>query len=343
MGKTNYSDSAYDARIHSASSNPKGFDAGFFDHDDKIRSGVIDAKVHEALDPGKLNSLGQNIRESLDSDISPETNSIVAIFDETGSMGGIPKIFVTKLGKLMEFLVKKDIVKNPQLMFGAFGDAKLDHEREVAPLQMGQFEVGNEMDDNLSKIYLEGSGGGQKRESAELVFYYLAKHTKLDCWDKRGEKALLFIFSDELFYPMVNREEVKRLIGDILEADIPTADILEELRERYEVIWGYPKEGSYFNDPDVIEPLKEIFGENFRVLEKAEDVCEFIAQVVGIHQGHDLYSVATTLKDLGADPKAVDRASKALVTYAGSRSKGMTKGTAEGDLVVAGKDQVTRL
>jgi hypothetical protein len=79
-------------------------------------------------------------------------------------------------------------------MFGAIGDATCDR----APLQVGQFESDNRMDDDLSRILLEGGGGGQKTESYELAMYFMARHTAADCYEKRGKRGYLFIIGDEL-------------------------------------------------------------------------------------------------------------------------------------------------
>ena len=58
-------------------------------------------------------------------------------------------------------------------MFGAIGDATCDR----VPLQVGQFESDNRMDDDLGRIVLEGGGGGQQTESYELAMYFMARHT----------------------------------------------------------------------------------------------------------------------------------------------------------------------
>ena len=62
---------------------------------------------------------------------------------------------------------------DPQIMFGAIGDATCDR----VPLQVGQFESDNRMDDDLGRIVLEGGGGGQMTESYELAMYFMARHT----------------------------------------------------------------------------------------------------------------------------------------------------------------------
>lgn len=104
------------------------------------------------------------IRESRDSVEHPESLAIAVIFDVTGSMGSVPRVLQTKLGALMRLLIQKGYVAHPQVLFGIVGDAYTDS----VPLQIGQFESGLEMDDELGKFYLEGGGGGQVHETYEL-------------------------------------------------------------------------------------------------------------------------------------------------------------------------------
>ena len=61
---------------------------------------------------------------------------------------------------------------------------------------------------------LEGGGGGQMRESYELAMYFMARHTSLDCHEKRGKRGYLFIIGDEMPYPNVNPQQVSRILGD---------------------------------------------------------------------------------------------------------------------------------
>lgn len=60
-----------------------------------------------------------------------------------------------------EMLLSQSTIPDPQVLFSAIGDAHTD----CAPLQIGQFESGLEMDDWLTKIYLESGGGGGKIQS----------------------------------------------------------------------------------------------------------------------------------------------------------------------------------
>ena len=168
--------------------------------------------MHPALDP-----LGVTVRESRDSAEHPESLAIAVLFDVTGSMGGVPRVLQAKLPQLLGLLLRKGYAEDPQIMFGAIGDATCDR----APLQVGQFESDNRMDDDLGRILLEGGGGGQKTESYELAMYFMARHTAIDCYDKRGQRGYLFLIGDELAYPQVKPAEVRDVIGDGLQAALP--------------------------------------------------------------------------------------------------------------------------
>ncbi len=219
MGFSNWSDAAYDSRQN----NRQATNQTAFTYDQQVRqSGVV--KVHDLMNPHGVT------RESRDSDDHPNSLSIGVIFDVTGSMGTVPRVLQTKLGALMRLLIQEGYVDDPQILFGAVGDAYTDS----VPLQMGQFESGLEMDDELGKIYLEGGGGGQVHETYELGVYFMARHTVIDCFEKRGHKGYLFTIGDEKPYTVVRRQHVADLIGDALERDIPVEQIVAEVQQRYE-------------------------------------------------------------------------------------------------------------
>ena len=198
MGYSNWSDAAYQAR----QSNRRTTNQSAFTYDAHVRaSGVV--KVHDQMDPRGVT------RESRDSDEHPDSVAIGVIFDVTGSMGSVPRVLQTKLGALMRVLIQRGYVEHPQVLFGAVGDAYCD----AVPLQIGQFESGLEMDDELGKIYLEGGGGGQVHETYELAVYFMARHTAIDCYERRGRKGYLFTIGDELPYNVVKKEQVRQHIG----------------------------------------------------------------------------------------------------------------------------------
>src|SRR5207249_1997861 len=168
--------------------------------------------------------------------------------DVTGSMGRVVRGIHQDLPQLHELILGHQYIPHPQILFAAVGDATCDR----VPLQVGQFESDNRMDQHLENMILEGGGGGQKTESYELALYIAARHTAIDCWEKRGRKGYLFIIGDETAYPVVKHQEVKRLTGENLSEDISLDQIIAEARQRYHVYFVIPGGASYGADPQIV-------------------------------------------------------------------------------------------
>lgn len=322
MGSSSWSDTAYSAR--STDRKAKGTDA--FDYDRAVKASG-DLKVHD-----KMNPFGVNMRESRDSAEHPESLAIAVFLDVTGSMDVLPKIMVEKLKPLMALLIKKGYVEHPHVLFGAIGDATSDR----VPLQIGQFESGLEMDDDLSRLVLEGCGGGQTKESYELALYFMARHTSIDCFEKRGKKGYLFIVGDEQHYPKVKANEVKSIIGDKLQGDIDFSEIASEVKEKYEVFIIRPNGSQNYRDTGITSHWKEDFSQNVILLEDINTVAETIASTIGVTEGAtDFDRLKDDLLDAGV-AGAVDSVTTALAPYAKSASKSVAKHKAkiEGKLPV---------
>lgn len=176
-------------------------------------------------------------RECRDSAEHPNTTPIFVAMDVTASRGNDAKVIYEKMPMLIGQIIMKDYVPHPTLCIAAFGDATYG---DLAPIQVGQFEADNRIDDNLAKIWLEEGGGGTGQESAELMAYYAARHTILDA-NNRGEKGYFFFCTDEGLYPKVSKEQVKKYIGDDLPEDIDTKTIFAELQQKYNVYVIYPQ------------------------------------------------------------------------------------------------------
>ena len=243
--------------------------------------------VHPSLDP-----FGVTVRESRDSVEHPESQAIAVLFDVTGSMLRVPRVLQAKLPQLLGLLLRKGYATDPQIMFGAIGDATCDR----APLQVGQFESDNRMDDDLGRILLEGGGGGQKTESYELAMYFMARHTAADCFERRGKRGYLFIIGDEMAYPRVKRAEAAAVLGDGSQADIPLATIADELTARWDTYYLLPGGASYAGDRQVLTFWRDLLGQNVIELADPDAACETIALTIGI--GEDAIDLAGGLADL---------------------------------------------
>jgi hypothetical protein len=270
--------------------------------------------VHPVLDPRGLT------RESRDCAEHPQSLAIAVLFDVTGSMRQVPRVLQGKLPQLLGLVLRHGYAEHPQILFGAIGDATCDR----APLQVGQFESDNRMDDDLGRILLEGGGGGQKTESYELALYFMARHTSIDCHEKRGKRGYLFVIGDEMAYPRVKRREVDYVVGGGLQADIPLAEIVGEVQSKWDTYYILPEGASYAGDRQVLEFWRNLLGQNVIELADLDAVCETIALTIGIGEAAiDLDDGLADLKDVGS--AASGAVSSALATI----------GSGRGTLVVA--------
>jgi hypothetical protein len=266
--------------------------------------------VHPDLSPRGIT------RESRDSAEHPESLAIAVLFDVTGSMRQVPRALQSKLPQLLGLLLRHGYVGNPQILFGAIGDATCDR----APLQVGQFESDNRMDDDLGKIVLEGGGGGQKTESYELAMYFMARHTSIDCYEKRGKRGYLFIIGDEMAYSRLKRAEVRGVIGDDLEKDVSLASVVREVQRTWDTYYILPDGASYVGDRQVLDFWHGHLGQNVIELADLDAVCETIALTIGLGEAAiDLDEGLADLQDVGST--AGTAVSMALATIGASKGE----------------------
>lgn len=319
MGGSAYSSHDYSARSSLRSDRAKStgisIDSATFAYDHDIKTGKTDAKVHSSLSPK-----GVKIRESRDSAAHPVTLPIVVLLDTTGSMAGVPVIIQQNLTRLMGcFLDDKASGKKyigdsyPAIMVGAVDDYDAQAGRgHEGTLQIGQFESGIEIDDNLTNLWLTRNGGGTYDESYEMGMYFVARKTAHDNYEKRGRKGYMFIIGDEHAYKTVSAEQVNNVIGDTIQSDISTKDILAELKERYHVFFILPNMTSHYADAALERHWVDLLGQqNVIKLKDPEKICECIVGAVAICEEN------VGLDDLLADG-VVSAGDKALALLAKS-------------------------
>jgi len=302
MGGTAWSDEHY--RDRAAFRKAAGIPA--FGHDADIRAQKVRAQVHAHLDPAALKNAR---RESRDSELHPDSRAVAVLFDVTGSMGVVPRILQKNLTTLFGLCLRRGYLDHPAILVGGVGDATCD----AAPFQVGQFESGNEIEDDLSRLYLEGGGGGQKTESYELALYFLARKTSIDCFEKRGRKGYAFLIGDEMPYPRLKRSEVERVFGDVLEADIPLQVLVEEARAKWEIFFVIPKLSSYYDDPQILACWRGLFGQSVFKLEDPEGISELIASTIGLaEEAVDAAHLAGDLGKAGVRKGVIEAVASAL-------------------------------
>jgi hypothetical protein len=288
MGGTYWSDENYRQRAAYLRRLGRG---AFEYHEALARLPQHERRVHEKMDP-----CGVKWRESRDSEAHPESRAVAVLFDVTGSMGRVPRVLQQNLCQLMNLLLDKGYLAHPQVLIGGIGDATCDR----APLQVGQFESGIEIDEDLAKLWLEGGGGGQMTESYELAMYFMARKTAIDCLEKRRRRGYLFLIGDEMPYRFVRRSEVAGLLGDRLEADIPVAEIIGELEARYDTYFILPNLTSYYDNPKIHRCWTSLLGEKVLRLDDPQGISDLIAAVIGMNEGvADLDRIVADLRETG--------------------------------------------
>ena len=207
-----------------------------------------------------LNPKGKN-RECADSAEHPKTTPIGVAMDVTRSRGEDIAVIYGKLPMFIGQIIMKNYVPDPVISFAAVGDASSG---DKAPIQTGQFESDNRLDAILSKIWLEGGGGGTGQESYELMAYYYAMHSNLAC-NRRGKKGYFFFIGDEGFYPAVVKDQIKVWIGDEVPENLPAADIFRKLQEKYQVFFIYPQKTCEERRADIDAEMKQRVEEHYDV------------------------------------------------------------------------------
>lgn len=235
---------------------------------------------------------GVLFRESRDGALHPNALAVALFLDETGSMGKIPEILVReKLGALMNTLVTHGL-NDAQVLFGAVGD----HISDKCPLQVGQFESGtDELNKWLTSVYLEGNGGGQNMESYHLAWLFAARHTSIDCFEKRNIKGILFTIGDEAVHHDISSSKMNEIMGYTQPAAAVTAkELLQEAQRMYHVFHIHINHDRYKNDNTILQSWRDLIGERLIVLEDYSEIAELIASTVAVVYGIDLNKVTSS-------------------------------------------------
>lgn len=247
--------------------------------DDVLSKPASEWRCHQLLNP-----YGLKVRESRDSAEHPKSNAVMTGLDVTGSMARVVVAIRDSLGRLMDMLLEEKYISDPQLLFYAVGDATCDS----IPFQVGQFESDIRINDQITKVVLEGGGGGQNTESYELGFYTADRHTSIDCFEKRGRKGYLFSIGDELPYPEVNKKQVKKIFNAGLQDDIPLNTVVKSVQKKYNTFHIIPNGSSNYNDPEIRNAWVKILGGKQFVfmLEDPDATAETIALAIGLNEGY---------------------------------------------------------
>ena len=244
------------------------------------------AGMDDSLDPSKI-----AFRESVDSDVNPNSTPVIIGVDETGSMGSLAeKIIKHGLGVVMTGIYDRKPVTDPHILIAGIGDSVCD----IAPLQITQFEADvKAITSQVEKIYLEGGGGGNNGESYPLLWYFAAHKTKCDAITKRKRKGYLFTVGDENPLRNISKSEIKKVFGDDIQEDINISDLLAIVQKNWEVFHIVVKT-SATEQQDAINNWKKVLGQRVIVVPSEDHLAEVIVSTMQIIEGEDANKVASS-------------------------------------------------
>jgi len=182
-------------------------------------------------------------------------NPVGIIADVTGSMGNLPKIFWDKAPMIVGQINEGGYLSDAEFCVAAVGDIEGDE----GPIQVGEFCQPREMDTWLERMWLEGHGGANGRESYETMAWYFAY-----CCDlPDGCTPFLIILGDEGFYDDVSRTHLKTYF-DADEERVSAHKVFADLKEKFHgnVFHIHRAYGNGDEDERIVRQWRSALGKN---------------------------------------------------------------------------------
>jgi hypothetical protein len=255
------------------------------------------------------------VREARDSPDNPNSTPLIVGIDVTGSMGMIADVLAREgLGTLFTGVLDRRPIQDPAVMFMAIGDANWDS----APLQVSQFEADKRIIEQLTQIYIERGGGGNNFESYNLPWYFAALHTVHDSMEKRGKRGYLFTVGDEEAPEPLTKDQIKRFIGDDMEAELSTQNVLHLAQRTYDVFHIIIEEGSHARAHmgRVVDSWTKLLGQHVIRLADHTKLAETIVSAIEVVEGVD---AAISAKGWGSGAAVIHDAVKNLPLGRGAK------------------------
>ena len=223
-----------------------------------------------------------DMRESMDSEEHPNSTPVIIGLDTTGSMGYLSEeIAKNGLNETMLKIYATNPIEDPQLMFAAIGDVT-----DRAPLQVTQFESDIRIAEQLFALWMEGNGGDSP-EDFELMWYFAAKHTRIDSFEKHGKKGFLFTIGDADVHEMVKGPYIEDIFKDA-SRNYSSKNLYDMASEKYQVFH------IHLNDKGLIPAnFSSIMGGRIAVLPKSSvnAIPETIITIMQLANGEDRETV----------------------------------------------------
>ena len=238
-------------------------------------------------------------REARDSEDSPQSTPVILGFDVTASMGYLAReLAVNAVNRAVMTLYEKKPIRDPQILCSAIGDCRSDQ----APLQVTQFESDIRIIKQLTSLYLEGGGGGNGGESYNLLWYFAARHTAADCFEKRHKKGYLFTIGDDLCHEGLRIPEIRRVFGDTAAYDLSNEELLRQTRENYYVFHIHIESGTPHDNEILTQWRRLLPGRSTAIPRKdIECLADLITAMIRVQAGEETNAVLKSLDQVCAE------------------------------------------
>jgi hypothetical protein len=256
--------------------------------------------LHKSLDPKRY------VTDKMTCDLK---NPIVFALDVTGSMGDWTKVVYDKMPMFYGQLMVQGYLTFPAISFCAVGDAVADD----APLQVAEFGQGRQIDQSISKMYLEGGGGGGFTESYELAAHFYSTY-----FDNRyAELPFFFITGDEKYYETVKSAQLKEVFGagaPGVNLDLNGKAEWEKLKKKFNVFHIHKPYYDPKNDVIVKAQWAEAIGkEHILEIDDAKAVIDVVLGAIAIVSGsRDLKGYIKDMQDRGQSQERIEMVTAAL-------------------------------
>ena len=242
--------------------------------------------------------------------ISNSKNPIIIVLDVTGSNIDFAKLVYDKLPMFYGEIESKKYLEDFDLCICAVGDAYTDD----YPIQIGTPAKGIEIDSWIEKLVLESRGGGQSKESYELMAHYLLN----SCEFKQDAKPILFFIGDEAPYPNVNIKQASE-IGLPIEKEYSPWDALNRKFGNSVYLMLNKYCGRNF-DSEITNAWERVLcKENIINIHEEKGIVDLMLGVIALKK-EELDSYIIDMKNRGQTLARIEGVSKSLEALANSTS-----------------------
>ncbi len=238
--------------------------------------------------------INNNYPEAKHKLVSTAANVVIIVMDVTGSMQDWPVEIFKRLPTL--YIEACDYISSDDLeiLFCAHGDAA---KRDLHPIQVARFGKGQELDDILSSFYMKCAGGGNGKESHELMAYYLLKQVDTSS----AQNVYTFFITDEPPFETIDKSLAFQHLGLQLEsAYSETAIVFNALKTKMQLFGILCESGSYQSDPIIKQWKKYLGQENVIHLDDHRRVVDVLLGVMAkLNDQSELFTSNLTKRQKG--------------------------------------------